>query len=308
MYSLKYYLKHPDNFILSIIYECSHRWLLNWMSDELYLKMLYRVRLWKKLNLSNPITYNEKLQWMKVYDHNPLYTKMADKYLVKEYIWELMWKEYIIPTYWIRNTFDEIERNKLPNEFVLKCTHDSWSIVICKDKNNFDKVSAKKKLEKSLKKNCFNQDREWVYKDIKPRILAEKYIDSLGTPDSIEYKLTCFDWVAKLITLCRWIAHDTLDKRFNDFYDRDLNPLDFYVFYKNSPKKIPIPKEINEIIKFCEKVSKGIPCVRIDVYLLDWQIYFWEATFYTRSWFCVFTPEKWDKILWDWIKLPKINK
>ena len=273
--------------------------------DKLYLKMISYYYLWYWINLTNPKRYNEKLNWLKLNYRNPLYTKLVDKYEVKKYIEEKVGKEHVIPALWVRDKFDDIDFDRLPNQFVLKCTHNSWCIVIVKDKKKINKTDAKNKLEKWLKENYFWLCREWPYKNVKPRIIAEEYIDSLWKPESIEYKLTCFDWVAKLITLCRGVAHAWFDERFNDFYDRDLNPLDFYVRYKNSPKKIPIPKEINEIIDFCEKVSKDIPCVRIDVYLIDWKIYFWEMTFYTRWGYCVFTPKKWDDILWEWINLPK---
>ena len=275
------------------------------MPDKIYLKLIFYHMLWYKLNLKNPKTYNEKLNRLKLYDRNPLYTKLVDKYEVKKYIEEKVGAEYVIPTLWVWNSFDDIDFDKLPKQFVLKCTHNSGWLIIVKDKENFDINDAREKFKKRLENNHYSLFRERPYKNVRPRIIAEEYIDSLWKPESIEYKLTCFDWCANLITLCKGIAHDSFDKRFNDFYDRDLNPLDFYVFYKNSPKRIPIPKEINQIIEFCEKISNGIPCVRVDVYLVKWKIYFWEMTFFTRWGFCIFTPKKWDHILWEWIKLPQ---
>lgn len=274
------------------------------MDDEKYLKKLYKIKLGKELNLDDPKTFCEKVQWLKLYDRNPDYIKMVDKYEVKKYVSDIIGNDYIIPTYGVWNSFDEIDFDVLPNQFILKCTHDSGGFVICKDKKTFNYDEARKKLSKYLKINYYFMGREWVYKDIKPRIIAEKYIDTLGKPDSVEYKLTCFDGRVGLITICRGIAHSSFDVRTNDNYDRDFNYLPFYAFYKNT-KPTKRPEQLDEIIEICEKLSSNIPQVRVDCYIIDGKVYFGEMTFYTWSGFIEFTPDEWDRKLGDMIKLPQ---
>ncbi|MBQ9897352.1 MAG: cobalamin biosynthesis protein, partial [Synergistaceae bacterium] len=201
--------------------------------------------------------------------------------------------------------------------FILDCIM-CWQIVAArqlaresgrveKALKNGDVEAARKTLNKHLKINYYWGKREWPYKNVKPRIIAEKYIDSLGKPESIEYKLTCFNGVAKLITICKGIAHTDFDKRTNDHYDRDLNPLKWYAYYKNSPVPVQPPKEIHEIIALSEKLAAGIPQVRVDSYLIDNKIYFGEMTFYTWAGFIRFNPPEWDEILGSWIELPKLK-
>ena len=211
------------------------------LSDEEYLERFYKVKLGRELDLQNPKAFTEKLQWLKLYDRRPEYTSMADKYAVKKVIADRIGAEYVIPLLGVWDRFEDIDFDSLPEQFVLKCTHDSGGFAVCRDKRTFDREAAKKVLTRSLHKNYYFQSREWVYKDIPPRIIAEQYVPSLGRPESIEYKLTCFNGKAKLITICRGIAHSTYDVRTNDHYDRDLNRLNFYVNYKNpaEPEKIP---------------------------------------------------------------------
>ena len=281
--------------------------LTKFMSDEKYLKHVFKMRMGYDLNLDNPKTFNEKLNWLKLHDRNPEYTRMVDKYEVKKYVAEKIGAKYVIPLLGVYNNFDEINFDEMPEQFILKCTHDSGGFVICRDKKNFDVEAARAMLTKHLKINYYLGKREWVYKNIKPRIIAEKYIDTLGKPESIEYKLTCFNGVAKLITICKGIAHTDFDKRTNDHYDRDLNPLKWYAYYKNSPVPVQPPKEIHEIIALSEKLAAGIPQVRVDSYLIDGKVYFGEMTFYTHAGMIEFNPPEWDEILGSWIELPKLK-
>ena len=277
------------------------------MSDEDFIKRKFKLAFGYDLNLKNSKTFNEKLNWLKLYDRNPEYTSMVDKYEVKKYVAEKIGAEYIIPLLGVYNNFDEINFDELPEQFVLKTTHDCGGLEICRDKKNFNIEEARARLNKHLKINYYWGKREWPYKNVKPRIIAEKYIDSLGKPESIEYKLTCFNGVAKLITICKGIAHTDFDKRTNDHYDRDLNPLKWYAYYKNSPVPVQPPKEIHEIIALSEKLAAGIPQVRVDSYLIDNKIYFGEMTFYTWAGFIRFNPPEWDEILGSWIELPKLK-
>ena len=170
--SIKNFLDNPGLLFILL----GHRGWFHWMDDETYLKIAYRVKMGKKLNLDPPVTFNEKLQWLKLHNQNPEYSKMVDKYEAKNWITEKIGDEFIIPTLGVWDTFDEIDFDKLPNQFVLKCTHDSGGLVICKDKRTLDKAKAKKKIEASLKRNYFLVGREYPYKAVKPRIIAEKYM------------------------------------------------------------------------------------------------------------------------------------
>ena len=275
------------------------------LSDEEYLERFYKVKLGRELDLQNPKTFTEKLQWLKLYDRRPEYTSMADKYAVKKVIADRIGAEYVIPLLGVWDRFEDIDFDSLPEQFVLKCTHDSGGFAVCRDKRTFDREAAKKVLTRSLHKNYYFQSREWVYKDIPQRIIAEQYVPSLGRPESIEYKLTCFNGKAKLITICRGIAHSTYDVRTNDHYDRDLNRLNFYVNYKNPAEPEKIPPQMQDIIALSEKLSDGIPQVRVDWYVDNGRIYFGEFTFYTWAGLMKFNPPEWDGILGSWLELPK---
>ena len=172
------------------------------INDELYLKMMYWIRLNKKLNLDNPKGFNEKLQWLKLYDRQEKYTKMVDKYEAKKYVSNIIGEEYIIPTIGIYENFDEINFDELPNKFVMKCTHDSGGIVICRDKKNFDINIAKKKINKCLKTNYYYPGREWPYKNVKPRIIIEKYMEEKNFTQLNDYKFMCFDGKVKCCFVC----------------------------------------------------------------------------------------------------------
>ena len=181
------------NNIYNIIRFLSNKNSINWIPDSIVLKCIYRSELNKKLNLNNPKTFNEKLQWLKLYDRKDIYTTMVDKYEAKKYVAGIIGEEYIIPTIGIYNSFDEIDFDKLPKRFVMKCTHDSGGIIICKDKSNFNKVLAKKKIEKSLKKNYYYGGREWPYKNVKPRIIIEEYMEDKKHHELRDYKIFCFN-------------------------------------------------------------------------------------------------------------------
>ena len=201
--------------------------------DKLYLKYKFYKKMKKQLNLDNPQTFNEKLQWLKLYDRNPEYTRMVDKYEVKKYVAEKIGEEYIIPTLGVWNKFEDIDFEELPNQFVLKCTHDSGGVVICKDKSTFDFNAANKKLTHCLKRNYFWKGREWPYKNIKPRIIAEQYI----AEDLVDYKFMCFSGEVKCSFICT--------NRFSTqglhvtFFDREWNLLPFASFLVGSSEKVP---------------------------------------------------------------------
>ncbi len=275
------------------------------MPDEEYLRRVYRYTMNCKPDFVHPKNFNEKLNWMKLHDHNPLYTTMVDKYEVKQFVSDRIGAGHVIPLLggpW--NSAEEIDFDTLPEQFVLKCTHDSGSIEICRDRNSFDAEAVTRRLSKKLKQNYFLKNREWAYKNVAPRIIAEPFIPSLGNPDSLEYKLTCFNGKVKIITVCRGIAHSSFDERTNDNYDRDGNHLPWYAFYKNASVEPGLPPQIDQIISFAEKLTDGIPQVRCDFYMIDNQVYFGEFTFYTWSGLVEFTPPEWNDIMGSWIHLP----
>lgn len=276
--------------------------VLSIIPDKLYIQLKYFYRFHKFPNLKNPQTYNEKLQWLKLYDRKPIYTTMADKYEAKKYVADIIGEEYIVKTLGKWNAFEEIDFNNLPNQFVLKCTHDSGGLVICKDKNTFDLTKAKQIINKSLNTNYFYHSREWPYKDIKPRIIAEEYIenDEGLLPD---YKFFSFDGETKAL----YVATDrqSSEETKFDFYDEHFNHLDFVNSHPNSSKVNEKPKHFDEMINLANKLSKGYPHIRVDFYEANNRIYFGELTFYHMSGFQPFKPEKWDYSFGKWLKLPK---
>ena len=274
------------------------------MSDEEYINRLWKYRMDYPLNLDDPKTFCEKMQWLKLYDHNPEYTKLADKYEVKQIVADTIGSDHVIPLLGVWLDFDDIDFNELPDRFILKATHDSGTFVICKDKTKFDYKAARDRFKKAMNRNYYWSGREWQYKNIPPRIIAEEYIDSLGKPESVEYKLTCMNGELKFTTVCTGIAHSAFSDRTNDSFDRDLNHMPWYAYYKNSDKPITLPAELPQMIEYAEKLSQGIPYVRVDFYLVDGQIYFGEMTFNTWDGFLEFDPPEWDKKLGDMLVLP----
>lgn len=271
------------------------------MDDEAYLKRKYKACMGKEIHLDSPQTFNEKLQWLKLYDRKPEYTTMVDKYAVKMYVADIIGEKYIIPTLGVWNHFDEIDFDKLPNQFVLKCTHDSGGIVICKDKNKLDLKSAKKKIEKSLKQNYYWSGREWPYKDVKPRIIAEEYMIDESGYELKDYKFFCFNGEPKMM----FIATDRGSDTKFDFYDMEFNHLPFTNGHPNANKQIKKPKNYSTMLALSAKLSFGIPHVRVDFYNINGKIYFGELTFFHWSGLVPFEPEEWDYKLGSWLKLPE---
>lgn len=273
----------------------------NW-SDEKYLIYKFECLMRYELNLENPITFNEKLQWLKLYDRNPEYTTMVDKFAVKEYVASKIGEQYLIPTLGVWDSFDNIDFTNLPNQFVLKCTHDSGGIVICRDKSTFDRQSAKKKLSDSLKTNFFWCSREWPYKNVKPRIIAEKYIKDNKQGELKDYKLMCFNGKVECSFVCEDRYKDTGLKV--TFYDADWNVMPFERHYPRNSVLCERPKKYDLMVELAEKLSENIPFVRVDFYEVQGKVYFGEMTFYPGAGFEEFNPPEWDKKLGDWLVLP----
>lgn len=292
------YMKNP----MRVFVKLGGWGFFNWMSDETYLKIAFRSLMGKKLNLKNPQTFNEKLQWLKLHDRKPIYTTMVDKYEAKKYVAGIIGEQYIIPTLGIWNKFEDIDFDKLPNQFVLKCTHDSGGLVICRDKSKFDVQATKKKITRSLKRNYFWQGREWPYKDVKPRIIAEKYMEDMNTNDLKDYKFFCFDGEPKILFIATDRANPNEETKF-DFYDINYKHLDFTNGHPNAIKEPQKPIKFEEMVTLAGKLSQNIPLLRVDFYEISGKVYFGELTFSHWSGFVPFKPEEWDKILGAWIHL-----
>lgn len=278
----------------------------NWLPDEIYLKLIYRLAMGRFLDLDNPKTYTEKLQWLKLYDRNDVYTTMVDKHLVKEYVSSLIGEEYIIPTLGIWENVDDIDFNELPNQFVLKCTHDSGGLIVCTDKNKLDIRKAKEKLKACLMKQYFWQGREWPYKNIKPMVIAEKYMEDRETEELRDYKFFVFNGVPKVLFIASERQNEATDTKF-DFFDMDFNDLHIKNGHNNSQKIIKKPACFNEMKLLASKLSQGIPQLRVDFYEVNGKVYFGELTFFHHGGLVPFEPEIWDLKFGDWIELPKKN-
>lgn len=278
------------------------------LPDKLFLECLFRLRMGYKLNLDNPKTFSEKLQWLKLYNRKPEYTQMVDKYEVKKYVANIIGNEYIIPTLGVWDRFDDIDLDKLPNQFVLKTTHGGGNngVVICRDKSKLDKDAARKRLNKSLRMSIYDLLKEWPYKDVKRRIIAEEYLECIGNTDLVDYKFYCFNGQP---LYCQ-VIKDRNSKETIDFFDQEWN---HQVFYGLNPKAIqssyPIDRPINydKMVEVASKLSHNIPFARVDLYNIEGKIYFGEITFFPASGFGVFTPSEWDRKLGNLIKLPKLD-
>ena len=285
----------------------SSKGFYNKLSDEEFVRKKWKLMYGRDINLDNPQTLCEKLQWLKLYYRKPEFTSMVDKYEAKQIVSKKLGVEHVIPTLGVWDNVDDIDFDSLPDKFVLKPTHDSGGLIICRDKSKLDIPKAKQKLEKSLARDYYLNLREWPYKHVKRRIMAEPLIEELGKPESIEYKTTCFNGKIGFVTICSGIAHAEYEQRQNDHFDKDFNKMDWYVNYKPArvtPKK---PEQWDEIIGFSETLAKGIPYLRVDTYIVDGKILFGEMTFYTWGGFMHFDPEEWDLKLGQMLELPKVK-
>ena len=277
------------------------------VSDKAYLRYMYKAHFGKKLNLKAPKTFNEKLQWLKLYNRDLGQIKLVDKYEVKSYITETIGEEYIIPTLGIYERFEDIKFDALPDQFVLKCTHDSGSVVICKDKSNFDYTAAKIKLSKKLKNNLFWHGREWPYKNVKPRIIAEQYMEDGGKADLVDYKFYCFNGEPKFSYVSSGLSdHSTAHISYVslDWKKEPFRRTDFAEFDELPPK----PVNFDKMIELSKILSKDFPFLRVDFYEINGKIYFGELTFYPGAGFTAFDPPEWEETIGGWIDLPLKSK
>ena len=255
-----------------------------WHNDTLYLKLLFYFTMGKRLDLKHPKTFNEKLQWLKLYNRRPEYTTMVDKYAVKEYVASKIGKEYVIPTLGVWDKPEQIEWDKLPDRFVLKTTHGGGNtgVVICKDKSTFNREQAIAKLNRSLQSDIYVNFREWPYKNVPKRIIAEEYIEDSRSKDLVDYKFFCFDGYADSVMLC--LERQEGETKFY-FFDSDWQFKRYDPRGVNAPEDftLPKPKGIDDMFHIAEELSKGLPHARIDLYLVNGHIYFGEITLFSAS-------------------------
>lgn len=296
-------IRHPKR----ILFVIGMHGGFHFLDDRTYLRLMYRCKFDRALNLDNPSTYNEKLQWLKLHDRNPLYTKLVDKYEAKSYVAGMIGEEYIIPTLGVWDSFDEIDFDSLPDQFVLKCTHDSGGLVICKDKKQLDRKAARKILSRSLRNNYYWIGREWPYKDIKPRIIAEKYIDKPGDEAGQfsgiqDYKLFTFRGKTQVILVCSdRFGENGLTE---DFFDINWKHLDIKrLKTENSSKSISKPQNLDVMCRLAYKLAHTMNFARVDFYEVGGKVYFGEITLYPASGFDGFQPEDWDLKLGDMLAL-----
>jgi len=267
------------------------------LPDKVIINYLYRSRYGKKPDLKNPKTFNEKIQWLKLYNRDPLYTSMADKYEARKYVSEKVGEKHVVPLLGVWDSFDEIDFDALPDKFVLKCNHDSGSFVICTDKNKLDKKSAKTRLETALKRNYYTPYREWAYKNINKKIIAEKHI---GYVD-IDYRLFMFDGELRFIECFL----DGVTNRRVNLYLPDWTYLHVQHEYPIDPdNQVTPPHNFDEMIELAKALSKDIPFLRVDLWNIDGHVYLNELTFYPNSGVGVFTPGEWDEKIGSWLTLP----
>ena len=287
-----------------LITRMARKKLLGWAPDEMYLRLLFRGEMKRWPDLKTPRTYNEKLQWLKLHDRRPLYTQLVDKYAVRRYVAERIGGEYLIPLVggpW--DSFDEIDFDALPEKFVLKCTHDSGGLVICRDKAELDLAAARAKIGRCLKRNYYASSREWPYKDVKPCIIAEEYMQDGATAELRDYKFFCFDGEAKALFIASERYKPGTETKF-DFFDMDFKHLDVRNGHPNADVLPEKPVQFDLMRHLAETLSAGLPHVRVDLYEVEGRVFFGELTFYHWSGMKPFEPEQWDDVFGSWITLP----
>ena len=287
--------------LYNYIFDRNYRFIINAalgfydkMDDAVYIKRKFKALTGKTLNLENPKTFNEKLQWLKLYNRDPRYTEYVDKYKVREYIAETLGEEYLIPLLGVWDKAEDIDFDALPDQFVLKCNHNSGlGMCICKDKSKLDKSKVINELQKGLNENFYLRHREWPYKDVPRKIIAEQFMTEDSGGELMDYKIHCFNGKPEFILVC--------SDRFSqsglreDFYDTNWNLLDIQrPDHPNSKNGIPKPALLDEMLRLAGILAKDIPFSRIDFYVINSKIYFGEITFFPTSGYGAFVPESAD--------------
>lgn len=296
---IKRILMNPRRAFAGLLYRTAQIW-----PDKLYLQLLFFFETGKRLDLNKPKSFNEKLQWLKLYNRRPEYTMMVDKYAVKQYVADRIGEEYIIPTLGVWNRVEDIDWDVLPNQFVLKTTHGGGGggVTVCRDKTTFKRLDACKKLQASMDGNIYVSQREWPYKNVEKRIIAEQFMVDESGAELKDYKFFCFNGQVECfkVDFDRFISHKA------NYYDRNAKLLPFWevVCPANHSKVFDKPKNFDKMLELAEVLAKDIPFVRIDFYNINGKIFFGEITFFPAAGMGKFEPEEWDEKLGNMIKLP----
>lgn len=290
-------IRHPFRYFVIFILR------LPFLPDRIRIRIVWNQSMDYPLNLKHPVTFNEKLQWMKLYDRNPLYTQLVDKYAVKDYVKKVIGEQYVIPTLAVWNSVKDIDFSTLPNQFVLKTTHDSGGVCICKNKEQFNFKSAEEKLNRSLHFDYYRLAAEWPYKNVPRRIIAEEYLEDNHYHELRDYKFFCFSGEVKAL----FIATERQKRKepYFSFFDRDYNHLDIIQGHPMAPIPPEKPQNYELMIQLAEKLSKNLPQVRVDFYEVNGQVFFGELTFFHHSGVVPFEPRKWDNIFGEWFQISK---
>ncbi len=291
-------LKTPGKMVAPL----AQKGFFDWLSDEAFLKLRFRAEMGYKLDLEHPRTYNEKLQWLKLYDRNPLYPRMVDKYRAKEYVASLIGEEYIIPTLGVYESFEEIDFEKLPGQFVLKCTHDSGSIYICRDKACLDRGQAEHILKRGLKRKPERYAREWPYSQVQPRIIAEQYLEEPGR-ELKDYKIFAFSGRPALILVN--YGETILHERQHSLYTPEWEHMEVSALDSRGEREIPRPGNLDLMLELAKKLSRDLPHVRADFYSVGSRVYFGELTLYHRGGFGKYPPGEIGLWLGEQLELPR---
>lgn len=272
------------------------------LSDETYIRLFYRLVFKRRIDFNNPRTYNEKLQWLKLHWKQDIFTQMVDKYRAREIVERTIGSEYLIPLLGSWDRFDDIDFDSLPNQFVLKTNHDSQGVIVCKDKSSFDVSQARKKLSKCLRHNYYYNSREYPYRNVQRRIIAEQYMEDKRYGELRDYKFFCFNGECRFF----FIATGRLKNEVTfDFFDRDLNFIPVKQGHPNSTVLPDMPNNIQEMISLAEKLSSNYPQIRIDLYNIEGRIYFGEFTIFHYGGLVPFVPDSYDSLFGSFIQLPK---
>jgi len=269
--------------------------------SECYLRLYFYLSGGYRLNLKAPRTFNEKLNWLKLHYHNPILTRLADKYEVKEYVAQRIGGQYIVPCLGVWDSAKQIDFDSLPRQFVLKCTHDSGGVFICTDKERFDRERIVGKIERKMRKNYFPALREWVYKNIQPRVLADRFLadGNVAASVNLDYKFWCFGGVPRYMYI-------TIKDRevFENFYDMDFNPVAVNHGFKRFQPEFRKPESFDMMREMAARLSEGLPFVRVDFFEVGGQPYFGEFTFYDWGGLRPFAEYSQDLELGALLKLP----
>lgn len=311
--------------------------LVGLIPSKIWLSYRFKKKFGRPIDWKNPTTYNEKLQWLKLYNRRPEYTTMVDKYEVKKYVAERIGEQYIIPTLGVWDKFDDIDFDALPDQFVLKCTHDSGGLIIVRDKSKLDREAARKMFRMALGRNHYSVNREWPYKNVKPRIIAEQYMEDEKTAELrddktlsfseeaiscerlqieqglLDYKFMCFDGQVKALFLDIGVVgkgEGHAEQYYRNVYNRDGEPQLIKETREHYPQNVILPQNFSDMVAIAERLSQGVPHLRVDLYRLNnGEIKVGELTFFHGSGLSnIFDPPEWDRIFGDWIELPKKQK